>query len=120
MDDESDHRIISIILTYRRSMAFSPSLFKLKLSRPAHTFTNRLLEKKPEPSPAVSAIPQSNNVFGVMRPFGFGLRSFLKDGKTEGGIEPRDDGFGGGCGGSAVSGGGWVGLKTECRSKPRA
>ena len=81
-----------IVSTCRRSVAFSASLPKLKLSRPAHTFTNRLPEKNPEPSPAVSAMPMSRNVFGVMRPFGFGLRSFLKHGNTEGGIKPRDEG----------------------------
>ena len=30
--------------------------------------------------------------FGVMRPLGFGLRSFLNERKTDAGIEPRDDG----------------------------
>lgn len=81
-----------IVSAYRRSVTFSASLPKLKLSSPAHTFTNRLPEKNPEPSLAVSAIPVSKNVFGVMRPFGFGLRSFLKHGNTDGGIEPRDEG----------------------------
>lgn len=83
------HHMVS---TYRISVTFSASLPKLKLSRPAHTFTNRLLKKNAEPSPAVSAMPVSRNVFGVMRPFGFGLRSFLKEGNTERGIEPRDEG----------------------------
>ena len=77
---------------YRRRATLSASLFKPKLSRPPHTFTKRLLEKKPEPSPAVSAIPRSKKVLRGNRDFGLGWSNFLNEGNTDGGIDPRDEG----------------------------
>ena len=81
-----------IVSTYQRSMAFSASLPKLTLSRPAHTFTNQLLEKNLDPQPVVPTMLESKNVFCIMWPFGFRLRSFLKHRNTEGGMEPWDEG----------------------------
>lgn len=107
-------------LTYRRRATFSASLFKLKLSRPPHTLTKRLLEKKPEPSPAVSVIPRSKKVLGGVRDFGLGWSNFLNDGNTDCGIDPRDEGCGGGWGACTVGGGGSAGLKTVWRRRPRA
>lgn len=83
------------------NMFFSASLAKAKLSNPEHTFTRRLLKKNP-----VSAIPISRKALTLRRPFGFGFKSFLNEGKTDDGIAPRDVGAGGECGGSAVGGGG--------------
>ena len=42
-------------------MAFSASLPKLTLSRPAHTFTNQLLEKNLDPQPVVPTMLESKN-----------------------------------------------------------
>lgn len=77
-------------------MAFSDSLPRLKLSKPAQTLTSRLVAKKPDPSPAVSAIPSSRKFFGVNRALRFGFSNFLYAGKTDVGIDPRDAGVGGG------------------------
>src|SRR5205807_1677828 len=46
-------------------------------------------------SPRLSAMPKSSKALGVMRPFGFGLSIFLKEGHSDGGIVPRDEGCGG-------------------------
>jgi hypothetical protein len=59
------------------------------------TLTSLLLTKNPEPSPAVSAIPTARKFRGVIRIFGLGLSNFLNEGKTDVGMEPRDDGGGG-------------------------
>jgi len=101
--------------THLSSWLFSASLARAKLSRLAHTLTSLLLEKKPP-----SAIPASRKPLVLSRPLGFGFRSFLKDGNTEAGIAPFDDGAGGGWGGSAVGGGGCDGLNTACNNKPSA
>lgn len=99
--------------TYLKRDAFSASLAILKLSRPAHTFTRRLLAKKPEPSPTVSAIPSSRKCFVDKRALGFGFNSLLYDGKMTCGIAPREDAAGAGCGGCAVGGSGCDGLKEK-------
>lgn len=80
----------------RRRVVFSPSLPKLKLSKPEHTFTSRLLAKKPEPSPAVWAMPISRKSFGVSRALGLGLRSRLKGENKTLGIKAREAAVGGG------------------------
>ena len=69
------------------------------------TLTNLLLTKNPEPSPAVSAMPNARKFCGERRAFALGLRSLLKDGNTDVGMDPRDDGCGAGWGGSDVAGG---------------
>jgi hypothetical protein len=53
-------------------------------------------------------MPTSSNDLDVMRPLGFGLSIFLKEGHSEGGIFPRVDGCGGLYGG--LRNGGWVTL----------
>jgi hypothetical protein len=53
-----------------------------------------LVEKNP-----VSAIPWLRKSFAVNRALGLGLSSFLKNGKTEDGIDPQEEGDGGECGG---------------------
>jgi hypothetical protein len=70
------------------------------------TFTSLLFTKKPDPSPPTWPMPMSRNVLGVMRDLGLGLSNLLKDGNTDKGIDLRDDGCGGGYGGSAAVGGG--------------
>ena len=85
----------AIVADFSR-LAFSASLARLKLSRPAQTLTRRLLAKNPEPSPAVCDIPSSRKWAGVKRALGFGLSSFLYAGKIDVGIVPRDAAAGGG------------------------
>ena len=80
-------------------MFFSFSLPSAKLSKPEQILTRRLLEKKP-----VSATPMSRKPLAFRRPFGLGFNNFLKEGKIELGIAPRDETLGGGCGGSTVGG----------------
>ena len=53
--------------------------------------TRRLLEKNP-----VAAIPISRKPLAFRRPFGLGFNNFLKEGKIELGIAPRDEALGGG------------------------
>lgn len=65
-------------------------------------------------------MPMSSKAFGLSRPFGLGFSNFLKEGKIDIGIEPRDVDAGGGWGGAAVAGGGCEGLKTACKRRPRA
>jgi hypothetical protein len=42
----------------------------------------------------VFAIPWSRKSFAVSRAFGLGLSNFLKNGKTETGMNPREEGGG--------------------------
>jgi hypothetical protein len=76
---------------------------------------SRLVAKNP-----VFSIPRLRKSFAVNRAFGLGLSSFLKNGKTEDGMDPREEGDGGGCGGWAVGGGGCEGLKMACKRRPSA
>ena len=85
----------------------------MKLSSPAQTLTRRLEAKNPDPSPAVSAIPNSKKVFGVRRALAFGFNNFLKAENTEVGIDPLEAGVGGGWGGCAVAGSDCDGLKAK-------
>lgn len=75
-------------------MFLSASVPNSKLSNPRQTWISRLVAKKP-----VSAIPFSRKSFAVNRALGLGLSSFLKNGNTDDGIEPREEGDGGECGG---------------------
>jgi len=59
------------------------------------------LEKKPG-----SATPISRKYLAFRRPFGLGFNNLLKEGKIELGIAPWEEALSGGCGGSAVGGGG--------------
>jgi hypothetical protein len=74
-----------------------------------------LLAKKP-----VSVAPISRKPLAFRRPFWLGFNSLLKEGKIELGIAPRDEAFGGGCGGSAVGGGECEGLNTLYSNRPKA
>lgn len=104
----------STVDPHRRRVFFSASLLSAKLSSPAQTLTSLFVAKNP-----VSAMPISRKLFADSRALGFGLRSFLNEGNTEVGIDPRDAGVGGGCGGCAVGGSGCVGLKTACKRRPK-
>jgi hypothetical protein len=77
--------------TYFRRVALSASFARAKLSKPEQTLTRRLLEKNPP-----SVIPTSRKPFALKRALGLGLRSFLKGLNTALGIDPLDDGAGGG------------------------
>ena len=83
-------------VAHLKNAALSDSLAKAKLSKSEQIFTNLLLEKKPELSPGVFPIPRSRKWLGLIRALGFGFNSFLKEGNKYEGIEPRDDGGGGG------------------------
>jgi hypothetical protein len=106
--------------TYRRKVAFSDSLLRLKLSRLWQILTNLFREKNPELSAAFSPFPISRKALVLNRALGLGTNSRLKDGNTEFGIAPRLAAVGAGCGGTVVGGRGWLGLKTTCRSKPNS
>lgn len=105
---------LSPVDAHRRRVFFSASLLSAKLSSPAQTLTSLFVAKTP-----VSAMPISRKLFADNRALGFGLRSFLNEGNMEVGIDPRDAGVGGGCGGCAVGGSGCVGLKMACKRRPR-
>jgi hypothetical protein len=85
-------------------VALSPSDINPKFPKPSHILKSLFSLKKPPFSPRLSAMPTSNNAFGDMRPFGFGLSIFLKEDHIEGGIAPRVEGCGGLYGGSKNGG----------------
>ena len=96
-------------IAYLSKLFCSASPAILKLSSPAQPLTRRLSAKKPAPSPPVCRIPISRKCFAVSLLLGFGFSSRLNDGKTDCGIEPRDDAGGGGCGGGECAGASAVG-----------
>jgi hypothetical protein len=77
--------------TYLMSCARSPSDMSPKFPSDSQILMSRFVLKNPLPSPALSAMPTSSKPLAFSRAFGFGLRSFLNEGKIRVGIAPLEE-----------------------------